>query len=66
MAFVREFFEQPTLNSPYLAERIDDDEIYETESHLLYVACTQARDGLLVSGVKPGSEFLLDLEGKSP
>lgn len=35
--------------------------VYETERHLLYVACTRARDRLLVSGVKPGSEFLDDL-----
>lgn len=33
---------------------------YETERHLLYVACTRARDRLLVSGVVPGSEFLDD------
>ena len=51
-----------------LAERIaavveesDLDEVFETERHLLYVACTRARDRLLVTGVKPGSEFLLDL-----
>lgn len=51
-----------------LAERIDSvveesdlDDVYETERHLLYVACTRARDRLLVSGVKPGSEFLADL-----
>jgi mRNA-degrading endonuclease RelE of RelBE toxin-antitoxin system len=50
-----------------LAERIDAvveesdlDEVYETERHLLYVACTRARDRLLVSGVAPGSEFLAD------
>ena len=49
------------------AERIDSvveesdlDDVYETERHLLYVACTRARDCLLVSGVKPGSEFLAD------
>jgi hypothetical protein len=49
------------------AERIDSvieesdlDDVYETERHLLYVACTRARDRLLVSGVKPGSEFLAD------
>ena len=35
---------------------------YETERHLLYVACTRARDRLLVSGVAPGSEFLDDLQ----
>jgi hypothetical protein len=36
--------------------------VYETERHLLYVACTRARDRLLVSCVQPGSEFLDDLE----
>lgn len=34
---------------------------YETERHLLYVACTRARDRLMVCGVAPGSEFLDDL-----
>jgi len=34
---------------------------YETERHLLYVACTRARDRLFVTGVVPGSEFLDDL-----
>ena len=38
-------------------------EVYDTERHLLYVACTRARDHLLVSGVAPASEFLRDLEG---
>ena len=33
---------------------------YETERHLLYVACTRARDRLLVCGLAPGSEFLDD------
>jgi len=37
-------------------------EVYETERHLLYVACTRARDALLVSGISPGSEFLRDLD----
>ena len=36
-------------------------EVYETERHLLYVACTRAREHLLVTGVEPGSEFLEDL-----
>ena len=52
-----------------LQERIetaDDDsdleEVYNTERHLLYVACTRARDQLLVTGVHPVSEFLDDLE----
>jgi hypothetical protein len=38
-------------------------DVYSTERHLLYVACTRARDHLLVTSVKPGSEFLEDLEG---
>ena len=37
------------------------EEIYDTERHLLYVACTRARDWLLLSGVSPGSEFLADM-----
>jgi superfamily I DNA/RNA helicase len=36
-------------------------EVYATERHLLYVACTRARDYLHVSGVEPASEFLQDL-----
>jgi superfamily I DNA/RNA helicase len=39
----------------------DLEDVYETERHLLYVACTRARDHLLVTGVAPGSEFLEDL-----
>ena len=34
---------------------------YTSERHLLYVACTRARDHLLVTGVEPASEFLDDL-----
>jgi hypothetical protein len=36
----------------------DLEEVYDTESHLLYVACTRARDQLLVTSVSPESEFL--------
>ena len=36
-------------------------DVYETERHLLYVACTRGREHLIVTGVKPGSEFLNDL-----
>lgn len=47
-------------------ETVGDDadlqEVYETERHLLYVACTRARDQLLVTSVEPGSEFLDDLK----
>lgn len=39
----------------------DLEEVYNTERHLLYVACTRARDHLLVTGVRPASEFLNDL-----
>lgn len=46
-------------------ETVGDDgdlkEVYETERHLLYVACTRARDDLLVTSVAPASEFLDDL-----
>jgi len=37
------------------------EEVYNTERHLLYVACTRARDYLLVTGIDPASEFLDDL-----
>jgi len=37
------------------------DKVYETERHLFYVACTRARDRLLVSGIAPASEFFADL-----
>jgi len=39
----------------------DLQEVYDTERHLLYVACTRARDRLLVSSVSPGSEFVEDM-----
>jgi hypothetical protein len=39
----------------------DLEEVYNTERHLPYVACTRARDHLLVTGVAPASEFLDDL-----
>ena len=37
-------------------------EVYDTERNLLSVACTRARDHLLVTAVAPASEFLRDLE----
>ena len=37
------------------------EEIFSTERHLLYVACTRARERLIVSGSSPISEFLQDL-----
>jgi mRNA-degrading endonuclease RelE of RelBE toxin-antitoxin system len=43
------------------ADDSDLEEVYNTERHLLYVACTRARDHLLVTSVEPASEFLEDL-----
>ncbi len=46
-------------------EAVGDDadlqEVYDTERHLLYVACTRARDHLMISSVAPASEFLDDM-----
>lgn len=39
----------------------DIEEVYNTERNLLYVACTRARDRLLVTAADPASEFLDDL-----
>jgi len=44
-----------------VADDSDLEEVYNTERHLLYVACTRARDHLLVTSVEPSSEFLDDL-----
>ncbi len=45
-----------------VADDSDLEEVYNTERHLLYVACTRARDHLLVTSVEPASEFLDDLQ----
>ena len=44
-----------------IVDEADLEEVYNTERNLLYVACTRARDHLLVTGVTPVSEFLDDL-----
>jgi mRNA-degrading endonuclease RelE of RelBE toxin-antitoxin system len=44
-----------------VGDEADLQQAYDTERHLLYVACTQARDHLLVTSVGPASEFLDDL-----
>jgi mRNA-degrading endonuclease RelE of RelBE toxin-antitoxin system len=44
-----------------VGEDADLQEVYDTERHLLYVACTRARDHLLITSVEPASEFLDDL-----
>lgn len=41
----------------------DLEDVYNSERSLLYVACTRAREHLLVTGVEPESEFLDDLTG---
>ena len=43
---------------PTVGDNADSQEIYDTERHLLYVACTRARDHLLVTGIEPVSEFV--------
>ena len=44
-----------------VADEVELDDVYATERHLLYVACTRARDRLFLTGIKPGSEFISDL-----
>ena len=46
-----------------VADDADLEEVYNTERHLLYVACTRARDYLIITSVNPQSEFLDDLRG---
>lgn len=45
-----------------VADEFELDEVIATERQLLYVACTRARERLLLSAVAPGSEFLEDLD----
>jgi superfamily I DNA/RNA helicase len=44
-----------------VTEEAELEDVYNTERHLLYVACTRARDYLLVTSTAPASEFLGDL-----
>ena len=44
-----------------VADDSDLEDVYNTERHLLYVACTRARDHLFITGVEPASEFLDDI-----
>jgi superfamily I DNA/RNA helicase len=46
-----------------MAKKLQRERPSTTERHLLYVACTRARDLLLVTSVNPGSEFFDDLRG---
>jgi len=45
-----------------VVDESDLQEVYDTERHLLYVACTRARDHLLVTSGGTPSEFLDDLQ----
>jgi hypothetical protein len=47
------------------ADEAELDEIYETERRLLYVACTRAREHLMLTGIVPASEYLADLQAKT-
>ncbi len=44
------------------ADEAELDDVYETERRLLYVACTRAREHLVLTCTRPGSEYLADLE----
>lgn len=48
-----------------VADDADLEEVYNTERHLLYVACTRARDHLLVTSIDPASEFIDDFGVRS-
>jgi superfamily I DNA/RNA helicase/mRNA-degrading endonuclease RelE of RelBE toxin-antitoxin system len=48
-----------------VADESDLQEVYDTERHLLYVACTRARDRLLVTCGGIPSEFLDDLRSQA-
>ena len=49
-----------------VADEADLEDVYNTERHLLYVACTRARDHLLVTSTAPASEFLEELRYRLP
>ena len=44
-----------------MADEMELEDVYNTERHLLYVACTRARDHLLLTSGDVASEFLDDL-----
>jgi mRNA-degrading endonuclease RelE of RelBE toxin-antitoxin system len=44
-----------------VTDEADLEDVYNTERQLLYVACTRARDYLLITSTTPASEFLDDL-----
>ena len=44
-----------------VADQVDLEDVYDTERQLLYVACTRARDYLLITSGEIASEFLDDM-----
>ncbi|MDO9712303.1 3'-5' exonuclease [Paracraurococcus lichenis] len=44
-----------------VADETELDDVYETERQLFYVACTRARERLLISATRPISEFIQDI-----
>ncbi len=53
----------PRARLEAVVDEVELDKVYETERHLLYVACTRARDRLYLIGVDPASEFFNDVHG---
>ncbi|MBT6184831.1 MAG: DEAD/DEAH box helicase [Betaproteobacteria bacterium] len=51
----------PKERMDLFTEEVDLQEVERTERQLLYVACTRAREALIVSGVGVGSKYLYDL-----
>jgi superfamily I DNA/RNA helicase len=49
-----------------VADETELDDVYETERHLFYVACTRARDRLRISATRPVSEYIEDLQTGQP
>lgn len=45
-----------------ISDDADLEEVYNTERHLLYVACTRAREHLLITSTSPSSEFIDDID----
>lgn len=43
-----------------VADHADLEEVYNTARHLLYAACTGAKDPMLVTGIDPISELVDD------
>ena len=44
-----------------IGDQADLQDVYKTERHLRYFACTRARDNLLITATSSASEFLDDL-----